>query len=113
MKLKEIKMISKETIEEVKNRLVKAYDPIAIYLFGSYAWGHPTEDSDLDLLIVVEKSDEKSYKRPLPGYDALFGMGISKDLIVYTKDEFEKNSANVTTLGYKIKKDGELLYARA
>jgi len=43
-------MISQETIEEVKNRLVKTYDPISIYLFGSYAWGHPTEDSDLDLL---------------------------------------------------------------
>lgn len=106
-------MISKEVIEEVKNRLVKAYNPIAIYLFGSYAWGTPTEDSDLDLLIVIDKSDEKSYKRQYPGYDALFGMGISKDLIVYTKDEFEKSSNSKTTLSYKIKKDGELIYAKA
>ena len=41
-------MISKEVIKEVKNRLVKTYDPIAIYIFGSYAWGTPTLDSDLD-----------------------------------------------------------------
>lgn len=47
-------MINKETIEEVKNRLVKTYNPIAIYLFGSYAWGSPTEDSDLDLLVIIE-----------------------------------------------------------
>lgn len=106
-------MLGKEVITEVKNRLVKAYNPLKIYLFGSYAWGHPTEDSDLDLLIVVEKSDEKTYTRPLPGYDALFGMGISKDLIVYTKDEFEKYSSNKTSLCYKIKKDGELIYARS
>lgn len=61
-------MISKETIEEVKNRLVKTYDPIAIYLFGSYAWGHPDDESDLDLLIVVDKSDEKSHRRCIPGF---------------------------------------------
>jgi len=106
-------MINKETIEEVKNRLVKAYNPIAIYLFGSYAWGSPTEDSDLDILIVVDKSDEKSYKRPLQGYDVLYGMDISKDIIVYTKEEFENKSNNITTLIYKIKKEGKVLYARA
>lgn len=106
-------MINKETIEEVKNRLIKTYNPIAIYLFGSYAWGSPTEDSDLDLLIVVDKSSEKSYQRQRPGHSALFGLGISKDLIVYTKDEFERISSDITTLGYKIKREGKVLYARA
>jgi uncharacterized protein len=106
-------MIKEEIIEEVKNRLVKTYNPIAIYLFGSYAWGTPTEDSDLDLLIVIDKSDEKTYTRPIPGYDALFGMGISKDLLVYTKDEFDKYSSRKTSLCFKIKKDGELIYARS
>ena len=106
-------MINKELIEEVKSRLVKTYDPIAIYVFGSYAWGMPTDDSDLDLLIIVDKSDEKSYKRPVVGYRALRGLDISKDLIIKTKVEFESSSNDVTTLGYKIKRDGELIYARA
>jgi predicted nucleotidyltransferase len=105
-------MISEETLEDVKNRLVKAYSPIAIYLFGSYAWGTPTEESDLDLLIVVDKSDEKSYKRPLVGYDALFGMNIAKDIIVYTKKEFDEASTNKTTFCFKIKNNGKLIYAR-
>jgi predicted nucleotidyltransferase len=106
-------LIEKGTIEEVKNRLVKTYNPIAIYIFGSYAWGSPTEDSDLDLMIVVEKSDERSFDRPRPGQRALFGLGISTDMIVYTKDEFEKYADNITTLCYKIKKDGKVLYARS
>lgn len=106
-------MVTKEVIEDVKKRLIKAYNPVAIYLFGSYAWGSPTEDSDLDLLIVVDESREKSYERPLVGYDALFGMNIAKDIIVYTKDEFEAISKNKTTLVFKIKKDGKLIYARA
>lgn len=106
-------MVSKELLEEVKNRLITTYNPVAIYLFGSYAWGTPTEDSDLDLLIIVENSDEKSYNRPRPGQRALFGLGISKDLTIYTKDEFERISKDTTTLWYKIKNDGELIYARA
>jgi uncharacterized protein len=105
-------MISKKILEEVKNRLIKTYNPRIIYLFGSYAWGTPTEESDLDLLIVIDKSEEKSYKRTLIGYDALFGLGISKDLIVFTKEEFEKRANDITTLSYKIKKDGKVLYAR-
>ncbi|MCB9493058.1 MAG: nucleotidyltransferase domain-containing protein [Epsilonproteobacteria bacterium] len=106
-------MITKETIDEVKKRLVKTYDPIAIYIFGSHAWGSPTEDSDLDLLIIIDKSDEKSYSRARSGQQALFGLGIAKDIIVYTKAEFEKYSHDATTLCHKIKKDGKLLYARA
>ena len=93
--------------------MVEVYNPVAIYVFGSYAWGIPTEESDLDLLIIVDKSDEKSYKRPVAGYRALRGVRIAKDLIVKTKAEFEASVNDVTTLGYKIKKDGELIYARA
>ncbi len=106
-------MINKEIINEIKNRLVETYNPIAIYVFGSYAWGTPTEDSDLDLLIVVEKSNQKTFQRPLQGQRALFGLGVSKDLIIYTKEEFEKYSNDITSLCYKIKKDGELLYVKS
>lgn len=106
-------MVNKDVLEEVKKRLVETYNPIAIYLFGSYVWGSPTEDSDLDLLIVIDKSDEKSYARVRPGQRALFGLGISNDLIIYTKDEFDRISSNVTTLGYKIKHEGKVIYARA
>jgi predicted nucleotidyltransferase len=104
-------MISQEVIEEVKNRLVKTYNPVAIYLFGSYAWGTPNEDSDLDLLIVVDESDERSFERVRVGQRALFGLGISKDLIVYTQEEFDIFSNRITTLGYKIKNEGKVLYA--
>jgi uncharacterized protein len=106
-------MITKNTIQEITNRLVKVYNPIEIYLFGSYAWGNPTEDSDLDLLVVVEDSDEKSHKRVIKGCEALWGMCISKDILVYTKQEFEERVNDITTLPYKIKKDGKVLYARS
>ncbi len=106
-------MINKDVIEEVKNRLVKAYDPVAVYLFGSYAWGHPDDESDLDLLIVVEKSDQKPQRRCDAGFDALWGLGFPTDVIVYTKEEFAQRAQDITTLCYKVAHDGKKLYARA
>ena len=105
-------MIDKKTIEEIGNKLADAYQPLRIYLFGSYAWGVPSEDSDLDLLVIVEKSDEKSYKRPRKGLLTLRGMGVAKDLIVYTRKEFNDFSKQLNSLAYKIQQDGVLLYER-
>ena len=106
-------MICNETIQEVTRRLVDTYKPLEIYLFGSYAWGHPTEDSDLDVLIVVDTSDEKNYKRAIKGYFSLHGLAISKDLIVLTKKEFDQRLQDSTTLVFKIKKNGKRIYGRA
>ena len=106
-------MIKKEVIEEVKKRLVRVYDPLEIYIFGSYAWGSPTEDSDLDLCIVVNEIKGKKHDMLVDGHHVLFGLKIPKDIIIYSKEEFEKYSKNVTTLLHKIKEEGELIYARA
>jgi uncharacterized protein len=106
-------MITPEIIEEVKKRLIAVYDPEAIYLFGSYAWGRPDDESDLDLLVVVRDSDEKSHKRCIPGIHALWGLGIAKDLLVYTQEEFDARVTDQTTLVYEVKKTGKVLYARS
>ncbi len=106
-------MITQTIIDEVKNRLVSTYQPLEIYLFGSYAWGNPTDESDLDLLVVVEKSDEKSHRRPLKGYRALFDIDAPNDIIVYTKDEFDIKSVHVSSLAHKVKLRGRKLYAKA
>lgn len=106
-------IISNETIEEVKKRLVEVYDPLKIYLFGSYAWGHPTEESDLDFLIVVDDSPEKRHKRSKPGYEVLWGLNISKDLMVYTQQEVEARLADQNSLLSKIVSQGKVLYVKS
>ena len=93
-------------LETITSRLHEAYNPLSLYLFGSYAWGIPTRDSDVDLLIIVESSEDKSYKRAIKGIRALRGLGIAKDILVYTKDEFKLLSEDVTSLLYKVKKEG-------
>jgi predicted nucleotidyltransferase len=82
-------MIEKKLASKIIDRLVEVYHPQSIYLFGSYAWGHPTEQSDVDVYIVVDKSDEPSYRRPVKGYHALFGLNVDTEIVVRTKAEFE------------------------
>ncbi|MCB9492719.1 MAG: nucleotidyltransferase domain-containing protein [Epsilonproteobacteria bacterium] len=106
-------MVSNEMIEAVTKKLVSAYNPITIYLFGSHAWGQPDAGSDLDLLIVIDQSDQKIHRRGDAGAEALWELKVPKDLLIYTKDEFAKTTADSSTLCYKIKKEGKVLYARA
>ena len=73
-------MISNKIIEKITKKLVNAYEPLTIYLFGSYAWGKPDEESDLDLLVVVENSDLKPQSRSEVGAEALWDLKIPKDL---------------------------------
>lgn len=105
-------MIENKTINEVVRRLINVYHPLEIYLFGSYAWGKPTDDSDLDILVVVEQSQQKRYERPVAGLLSLFGLNISKDLLVSTKDEFSKSANDKSSLYFKIKQQGRRLYAK-
>jgi len=106
-------MIDQATIEEVKNRLVKAYDPLEIYLFGSYAWGKPDEDSDPDLLIVVDEFKKDWYTDRVAGHRALGEMKISKDLLIYTKPQFDEAVKDAATFCYIVKKKGKKIYANS
>lgn len=46
-------MVSMGVIEEYVRRLVREFRPIKVVLFGSHAYGVPTLDSDVDLLVVM------------------------------------------------------------
>ncbi len=108
-----MEIINEATIKEVTNRLVSQYNPETIYLFGSYAWGTPDAESDLDLLVVVDEYKKERWKMMSDGHKALLGLGIFKDLVLYTKDEFERAVADKTTLCSKVAQDGKILYAKA
>lgn len=64
------------------------------------------------LLIVVDHSTERKYRRPLRAYDALLNIDISKNIIVYTCGEFNDRIQDQTTLCFKIKKEARRLYAK-
>jgi predicted nucleotidyltransferase len=105
-------MISQETIQEVVRRLIKAYNPLEIYLFGAYAWGHPDNDSDLDVLVIIESSNETVHKRGDKAFDTLLSLEIPKTVIILTKQEFDSRLQDKTSFCYEVKSRGKQVYAR-
>jgi predicted nucleotidyltransferase len=80
-------VVSKSEIENAIKLLVETYVPVYIFIFGSYAWGTPHKDSDVDFLVVVKDSKEPFHKRPRIGHKALSETGFPKDILVLTETE--------------------------
>jgi predicted nucleotidyltransferase len=105
--------LQKEMLEEIKKLLIRAYDPVEIYIFGSHAWGEPGEDSDLDLLIVIDILRQKPWEEQSLGHKVLFDIDIPKDIIVLSKSDFDDRSKQNVSIFHKIKEEGVRIYARA
>ena len=101
--------ITEELIQEVKNRIVSGVHPEKIILFGSYAYGTPTKDSDLDLLVIMP-TDEPMHKRVLKIRKMLRDFRIPKDIMVYTPQEVEKWKNASTAFVTSILKKGKVIY---
>jgi len=106
-------MINEKILSEVKRRLVSQYNPLAIYIFGSYAWGHPDEESDLDILIVIDQYTKDRFQEISDGYRALMDLGLFKDILIFSKNEFEKCSADATSICNRVVLEGKKIYAKA
>ena len=105
--------------KEVVRLVMKLIDGVAggmaverMFLFGSRATGKASKTSDLDILIIVPGSDEPGYRLAQKAYRSAGSVGISKDLVVMTWAEFEAQSKVVSSLAYRIKKEGILIYDR-
>ena len=52
-------MVTREEIQAACDDIVREFAPLQVILFGSYAYGTPTEDSDVDLLVVMDIPKEE------------------------------------------------------
>ncbi|MCA9934127.1 MAG: nucleotidyltransferase domain-containing protein [Anaerolineales bacterium] len=105
-------MINDNLLQEVTQRLVEAFQPEQIMLFGSHVWGTPTSSSDLDLMVIVTDSALSDYERAVQGHRSLKGLGIAKDVIVQTRAEFDFFKQVRASLEYKVAQEGKVLYDR-
>jgi HEPN domain-containing protein/predicted nucleotidyltransferase len=99
------------TLEEVIQRLIAAYDPERIILFGSHAAGKARGDSDIDLLIVKE-TDQRPIERRIEVERLLSDRQIPLDLLVYTPEELRYLYAVGSPLIEEVVESGRVLYMR-
>jgi hypothetical protein len=98
-------------LSEIVGRLKTAFQPERIYLFGSHARGDAGPDSDYDLLMVVAASSLPRYRRDQAAFRVLTGLGVSKDILVLTRAEFDRQRQARASLPATVEREGILLYA--
>ena len=107
MKNDELKLELKNLAAKIK----KITPASKIYLFGSYAYGTPTDDSDIDLCILTDENRRKlEILREIRSN--IGDINYSLDILVYNTDEFNERVNNRFIMESKIYKDGvEIIWA--
>lgn len=98
-------------IAQLAARIVEAEKPEKIILFGSYARGTATENSDVDLLVVT-RSTLSRREREVRLTRQLFGSGVPYDLSVLTPEEVEERLERNGPFIREILSTGQVLYQR-
>ena len=107
--------ISKQLIEDMVQAVVKEVRPERIYLFGSCARERYTSDSDIDLLIVEDNNfgeNNNRWSELKRIRKALRPFRIPKDVLVYSRDEFEKWEDSINHIISHAVREGKLVYER-
>ena len=103
-----------ERLTKVLELIVERYQPQRILLFGSYAYGTPRRDSDVDLLIV-KRSDADPHQRALAVRRSFAEArhGVSFSILVRTPDELDERLRLRDPFFAEIVNKGVLLYEGA
>ena len=102
-------MLTQEQIYEIIEEIVEHFKPQKVILFGSYAHGTPTEESDLDLLIIRD-SDTPSRLQNREARRILSGLRVPVDVMVKSAEEFETYKDIVGTIVYPAHRFGKVIY---
>lgn len=106
----EVKAILSEIVEKLKSE----YKPLKIILFGSYAYGNPRDDSDIDLLIL-KNTDKRRVDRFVWVKRIIYNPNhkIPVSPLVYTPDELEERLRMGDDFIKEIIQKGVILYEGA
>ncbi len=104
---------AKEILNNIVIRLRQDYDPEQIILFGSYAYGNPTDESDIDLLIVKD-TNESILARWVRVRKLISPLrkGFAFSPIIITPLELETRLGKGDPFFEEILRRGKKLYAR-
>ncbi len=104
--------VSDELLREITERIVDALMPEQVILFGSYAEGRATTDSDLDLLVVTER--RLSRQERLARMQGLFrDLPLPIQVTTISRQEFEETRDVIGGIAYPAAKYGRVIYEKS
>ena len=103
--------ISMQSIRAVADKIARRFQPEQIVLFGSYAYGTPRPESDVDLLIIMD-SPLRSRQQRLEISRALSPRPFPLDIVVRTPEEIKDRLALGDPFVREITTRGKVVYER-
>ena len=97
-------------VEEAVRRIVATANPLRVVLFGSRARGDFRPDSDVDLAVILEGSEEDVARR-IP-YGLLWGIRMEVDLVVVSEGKYDLHRPWINSIFNYIDREGIVLYDR-
>jgi predicted nucleotidyltransferase len=104
--------VTEDILAEIVRRIVTALHPEKVILFGSYAYGTPSEHSDVDLLVILE-TDSRPADRYLAVSRLIRPRPFPLDIVVKTPEEITQASVKGDNFIREIVTQGRVLYARS
>jgi len=103
-------MINERCITELSERIVREFQPDKIILFGSYAYGQPRADSDVDLLVVLP-FEGRGFRKSLEILNRI-SPDFSVDLLARRPQDTVQRYAEGDPLIREALDHGKVLYER-
>jgi predicted nucleotidyltransferase len=103
-------MVDEISIARISERIVREFQPERIILFGSYAYGNPGPDSDVDLLVVLP-FEGKGFRKSLEILDRV-APEFSIDLLARRPEDTRRRYAEGDPLIREALDHGKVLYER-
>lgn len=102
---------SKEQLDDFVRKLVRENDPLRVYLHGSYAWGEPDSNSDIDFCVLLPTVEELDGEHDFADVDE-YEIDIDVDVYYPSLKLFEEMLSSPATLEYRLYHEGIILYTK-
>lgn len=103
--------VTKEILGKIVERIVSTLSPEKLILFGSYAYGKPNPDSDVDLLII-QQTNQRPAQRSVAVSKLIRPRPFPVDILVKTPQEIQQALQNGNYFIQEILDRGKVLYER-
>jgi predicted nucleotidyltransferase len=102
-------MVTMQEIQDVCNQIVQQFHPEKVILFGSYAYGTPRPDSDVDLLVVMPEDAGTGLKKAIEILTCI-EMRFSMDLLVRSAAQIQQRIEWKDFFMIEVVNRGKVLY---